>query len=194
MSNAPGEPSRDYARQLQEKFELYLLGLIFTLLGLAVQTATFGRSQIADTLELAGWLSLLTSGLVGLLRMEKIPVAHVADAAQLDCRKELTLVKDAASRGTTQVTELHKSVPPIDIGVVIANRESQVSNLGEIKKNLGREIRAKYTVHKWSFVLGLCLITTGRAYVPAQAMVDSLQHAPTSASAPAASVPTKKAP
>ena len=31
----------DYSRQLQEKFELYLLALIFTLLGLAVQTAKF---------------------------------------------------------------------------------------------------------------------------------------------------------
>ncbi len=73
MSEAPGRNTREYARQLQEKFELYLLGLIFTLLALAVQTAKFGAAPCADGLEVAGWVSLLISGLVGLSRMEGVP-------------------------------------------------------------------------------------------------------------------------
>jgi hypothetical protein len=52
MSEQSGKSDVDYARQLQEKFELYLLGLIFTLLALAIQTAKFGVSDWADAFEL----------------------------------------------------------------------------------------------------------------------------------------------
>src|SRR5688572_20620227 len=47
----------------QEKFEFYLLALIFTILGLAVQTAKFGSHVVADALELCSWAALLISGL-----------------------------------------------------------------------------------------------------------------------------------
>ena len=56
----------EYSRQLQEKFELYLLALTFTLLGLAVQTAKFGSFRMADALEILGWIALAISGLSGL--------------------------------------------------------------------------------------------------------------------------------
>ena|ERR1017187_3553235 len=66
---------REYGMQLQEKFELYLLGLIFTVLALAVQTAKFDNINIiAAYFELVSWVALLISGLVGLWRMELIPV------------------------------------------------------------------------------------------------------------------------
>jgi len=63
------------ANDIQEKFELYLVGLIFTILALSVQTSSFGTCRIADALELAGWAALLFSDISGLLRLEVVPVA-----------------------------------------------------------------------------------------------------------------------
>lgn len=56
------------ARRHQDTFELYVLGLTFTILGLSVQTASFGVALLADSAELLGWVSLLISGLFGLHR------------------------------------------------------------------------------------------------------------------------------
>ena len=65
-----------YARIPQEKFEYYLVALTFTLLGLSVQTVKFGSSNVADILELVGWVVLLLSGIMALLRLEMQPVVH----------------------------------------------------------------------------------------------------------------------
>lgn len=40
------------AQRIQEKFDAYLLGLIFTVLGLSIQTAKFGALPWADVLEI----------------------------------------------------------------------------------------------------------------------------------------------
>src|ERR1700675_3517520 len=65
----------DQAASTSEKFELYTISLVFTLLALSVQTAKFGDSYIADSSELLGWVTLLISGIFGLWRMELKPMA-----------------------------------------------------------------------------------------------------------------------
>ncbi len=66
---------QEKAMDVQEKLELYLLSLAFTLLALSVQTASFGTHPIGDTFELLGWGLLLISGITGILRLQHVPVA-----------------------------------------------------------------------------------------------------------------------
>lgn len=56
------------ARAYQDKFEFYFLGLTFTILGLSLQTASFGECVWSDVLELLAWILLLISGMTGLFR------------------------------------------------------------------------------------------------------------------------------
>lgn len=191
MSDLPGRGSRDYARQLQEKFELYLLGLIFTLLALAVQTAKFGASPWADGLEVAGWIALLISGLVGLSRMEWMPVAHETYAAQVDTEAERDRLRMAAEQGTRVVTVLDQ-VEPADIQALIADRDSGAKKLEAKTKEHQASIRRKYAVHKWTFVAGLCLLMGARAAAPVGQLIEGLQPKVTP-SASATSAPTPKA-
>ncbi|WP_322035135.1 hypothetical protein [Burkholderia cenocepacia] len=79
----------EHSRELQEKFELYLLALIFTILGLAIQTAKFGTYRAADVSQILGWVSLTVSGVCGLWRMGWIPV-ELKTGAHVDVRTELT--------------------------------------------------------------------------------------------------------
>ena len=65
---------REIAQKTQEKFEFYVISLVFTLLALSIQTSKFGSSNIADASELSGWVSLLVSGLAGLWRMQFVPI------------------------------------------------------------------------------------------------------------------------
>lgn len=58
-----------------EKFEFYFLGLTFTLLGAAIQTATFtGHSHASVIAEIIGWAGYALSGLIGLSKVEHLSV------------------------------------------------------------------------------------------------------------------------
>ena len=65
---------REVAAQAQEKFHFYLVGLVFTLLALSVQTEKFVGPALDDALEVGGWIALLCSGIAGLWRLEYVPV------------------------------------------------------------------------------------------------------------------------
>ena len=67
-------PNTEISIRLKERFEFYVIALAFTILGLSIQTASFGTSLPSDSFELLGWLFLFISGLVGLSRLEWIPV------------------------------------------------------------------------------------------------------------------------
>ena len=64
------------AREIETKFGFYTVALTFTILGLAVQTASFGANIAADFAELLAWMILLISGLNGLMRLEWLPTLH----------------------------------------------------------------------------------------------------------------------
>ena len=66
MTTFPETEEVKYARDLEAKLRFYMVALIFTILAASIQTATFGRSYVEDTLELAGWLALAIAGFSGL--------------------------------------------------------------------------------------------------------------------------------
>ena len=69
-SESAGHSNTAIAQRIQEKFDAYLLGLIFTILGLSIQTAKFGPSATADAFEVISWVLFLVAGLTGLSRFE----------------------------------------------------------------------------------------------------------------------------
>jgi NhaP-type Na+/H+ or K+/H+ antiporter len=75
-------------QRIQEKFQFYILGLIFTLLGLAVQTASFGSVVIADLFELGSWVCFLLSALVMISRLEWAPQFYGISDVQQELKAE----------------------------------------------------------------------------------------------------------
>lgn len=165
-------PSNDleYSRQLQEKFELYLLALIFTLLGLAVQTAKFGTNTFGDILELLGWLFLLASGLVGLSRLEWLPVAYKTNANLKNLEAEHNHLKEAAAAGVQDYPVLDQA-EPAHIDALIEDRSGAIKTVQGRLNELERTILRKYSIHKWLFVVGLTLLIGARGYPPVHAIL-----------------------
>ena len=155
----------EHSRELQEKFELYLLALIFTILGLAIQTAKLGTSRVADSLEVLGWLSLTFSGLSGLSRLEWVPVALKTGSQLQDIRKERQQLADAAEAGLHLIPVVDQP-EPANIHEVIANRDDAIGKVEAHIDKMDQRIRLKYDIHKWSFVIGLLLLIAARGYGP----------------------------
>ncbi|MCA8304172.1 hypothetical protein LGN24_22045 [Burkholderia seminalis] len=155
----------EHSRELQEKFELYLLGLIFTILALAIQTAKFGNSRVPDAFEILAWISLGLSGLVGLSRLEWVPVALLTNAKLQDVRQERDRLAGAAEAGMLRVPVVDET-EPVDIHTLIAARDEGIGKADARLKRIERKIIIKYEIHKWSFVAGLALLMAARAYIP----------------------------
>ena len=62
-------------QSVMEKYEFYFLALTFTILGASIQTADFSAySKAGVVAEIVGWAALGLSGLVGLSKIEALPV------------------------------------------------------------------------------------------------------------------------
>jgi hypothetical protein len=166
---------REIALDAQEKFEFYLIGLVFTLLALSIQTSKFGQSSIGDLLELLGWIALLISGLAGLSRLEYIPEIREKYASHDEFKEELSKLQAQKAKGETTlfVVESQSQQP---IGSLIENRLIAINTINKSIKALEAKNHTKYSVHKYAFVAGILLVATARAYIPATNLLCKLFH------------------
>ncbi len=155
---------REVAHQTQEKFEFYLLGLVFTLLGLSIQTAHLGQSIVADSCELLGWLSLFVSGLVGLWRLEYVPVWRLKFAQKEEFERKIDELRELQhTKGVKEafVLETQTSQP---IAERIGHYQEGISALNPILIELEQQNRWKYQVHRYGFAIGLSMLLVSRSY------------------------------
>lgn len=150
------------ARAITEKFEFYLLALVFTILGLAVQTAVLQREWFQYGFELSAWGLLLISGLAGLSQIEWSPViyAHFGqiqkDKVRLDAMKQ-------GLAGRPLITGTGDEIPLQDIQAKKSSLEEGISERRGILDELEKRNLLKYKIHKWTFVAGIISLSISRA-------------------------------
>lgn len=71
------DPILKQATELEHKLSFYFVALIFTILGLAIQTAKIGIDSWNVYLEIVSWGTLLISGLLLLSKLECLPVVYI---------------------------------------------------------------------------------------------------------------------
>jgi hypothetical protein len=64
------------AQDVHHKLEFYLVALAFTTAAFATQTGRFSGLVIGDVIELLSWVLFVLSGVLGLMRLEYLPVAY----------------------------------------------------------------------------------------------------------------------
>lgn len=159
--------------ELKAKFEFYMLGLIFAVLALSIQTAKFGISTAPDVLELLGWLSLFVSGLAGLLRGEWVPMLYTIAGKIEATERRIAQIEQALIQGmeypVTFVEADGEHVLPGEQAVqklrgAIAELERQEAR-GEAK------ILRRYTWMRTGLFVGLSFLIASRSYEPINALV-----------------------
>jgi hypothetical protein len=151
------DPNLEHSIQIQQKFEFYFLALVFTVLGLSIQTAEFS-SRFQAGCEIAAWLSLLASGLAGLSRMEWIAVAYKGHS-QLVHRK--TFLQQAGT-GRSLVAESGQRMSSAEANQFLKEVAGRVTEGESAMQRIEHRHWMKTFIHKWFFVGGLVLLMISR--------------------------------
>ena len=164
----------EIALRRQEKFETYLVGLVFTLLALSVQTASFGVSLAADVLELLSWVLLFVAGLAGLSRMEWIPELYRLASYRVEKEERVRSVKTAMLHGSREVLVVPtgKTVPASEYA---ARDADAVAKIAAREKELEKVQLGKYRILKWCFAGALAFLIVGRGWLPLLGVVERVR-------------------
>ena len=152
------DPNLEHSIQIQQKFEFYFLALVFTILGLSIQTAQLSF-WLQGILEIAGWLLLLTSGLVGLSRMEWIPVAYKGHSELVRRRAFL----QGANTGRSLMSESGQIMSDAEARQFVKDVEDSIKEAEPRMERIKRRHETKTFIHKWFFVAGVALLMISRA-------------------------------
>ncbi len=160
------DPNLELAQKIQQQFDFYFIALIFSILGLSIQKAKFGANVLADSLELAGWTSLLIAGLVGLSRLIWIPVAYKRSSDELQLKNIMDAVK-------AKLEGFQLSKTPIEL----ENHLKKVEGMYITARNEARDIQkkkiTKFRVKKYLFGIGVCCLVLARA-TPVMQLISAL--------------------
>src|SRR5690625_1584297 len=152
------------AQSILEKFEFYLLGLTFTLLGLSIQTADFHSAPTLSVWgELFGWLLLGVSGCVGLSKvLWTSSILHVKAHKENyeSLKKNVTL---AEAGGAPHVIDGY-SKEPVSFDEFNSKTDQQIARLEGTLNRLGKRHDIKHHIQWWCFVSGLAIVGAMRGY------------------------------
>jgi len=149
----------DHAIQTQQKFEFYFLALVFTVLGLCIQTSQFS-SEIQSVVEIGAWVCLFLSGIAGLSRMEWIPVLY-EHYSRLTTEKSFAR---EAKGGRSVIGESGEHLSDEEVRQYIGRAEERIEERSELMKGIEQRGKIKYLLHKWLFVVALGLLVISRAW------------------------------
>jgi len=159
-------PNTEISQRMQERFEFYVIALAFTLLGLSIQTASFGESVLSDSFELLGWLFLFISGLAGLSRLEWVPVMYNYHVEIQNHQSNIERLRQAQQVGQNKVVVVDDERGNVPIEEAIQAQENIIAQLQPETQKVEKWNSWKYKIHKWSFIVGLLFLLLSRSYAP----------------------------
>lgn len=164
MENINNEnPNIDIAIQVQRKFEFYLVALVFTILGLSVQTSTI-TGQWQCFFEIASLVMLLVSGLAGLSRLEWTSVAH-KHAGWLQKEENVLKIFNEGLRGRIVLGPSGERWSMEKLTEEKTQQQEHISKRKNEKEMVEKQLEWKYSIHKWCFAAGVCLLLISRIIV-----------------------------
>lgn len=169
----PIDPNIEVAQKYIERFEFYFVGLIFTILGLSIQTAKFFQTIIPDGFELLAWMSLLVSGFMGLIRIEWTPIAHQYISKKKGLSKEIDEITMHKGGGTEKLPGVDGE---IDTDELRENKTWALEKVGSNLKDVEKKLSYSYEIRKWLFLAGIILLVLARGIIPANGLMIKYFH------------------
>jgi hypothetical protein len=164
------DPNLAIAEHLQEKFDFYLIGLTFTVLGLSVQTAKLDGPAPKDTLELVSWSMLFVSGLAGLYRAERAPSLFRLGSVHVREQDRETRLREASREGAAAVhIGDDGTTRPIDEEIGKSTKAAAY-----VKNLLDRDytrLHRIYPLQRWLLAFGFATLLLARGYAVLSKMI-----------------------
>lgn len=140
-----------FAQKFQQQFEFYFTGLVFTLLGLAVQTGKSASHNWINYFELSGWIGLMVCGCVALHRLMMVPTLIKSQVELKRITTELDQLNTDLQNGRLSSTPI-----PTEDGSALTLSQA-IEQHTQSKKDIG-VIVSKF--QKWNSYKGwICMIT-----------------------------------
>jgi len=157
-----GDPNAEIAADIQSKFEFYFIGLIFTLLGLAIQTSKPNVVQSVAVCEVLSWVSLLIAGLIGMKRIVLAPLVMHGFAAIN--RTSIEIDQIDANRLTTTHVEIPGVGSELSHDEAIKVKEEGAKTIDVRNKKTNKLIVRLFKIQYWLFIFALTLLIYARGY------------------------------
>lgn len=152
--------------EVQIKFEYFFIGLIFSVLGLSIQTADFESTMsFVKITEIFGWFVLLASGIVGLNKLEGLPKLVLAGDYEQN-QKEITrqFTEQAMKNPEIQlIDDEGKLTEKVNVSTLVSRSKEREKIYEEVRDELADNHQKKNTFQRWSFYTGTSLLVVSRS-------------------------------
>lgn len=150
------------AREITHKFEFYFIALVFTILGMSIQTSSMMLEFKQYVFEIIAWVTFLISGLAGLSRLEWMGVYYRQHGA-LNENKQTHEMLDQGVKGRPVLKSHNQTWTKQELeserlkwADLVSYRENEI-------KKISKWVSIKYEIHKLAFVIGLIVLIIARS-------------------------------
>lgn len=159
-------PYREHALRMREKYDFYVVALVFTTLAFSLQTANMGVSYWADGAEFAAWLLLFLAGLIGLERLWYLPDIFDLRASLDETVGDLVKARALRKEGKTEVPSDFEPEHPYELEDFYSRAAERHARLSSDHSSETRASRCRHTVLLGAFLFGISMLIASRGAVP----------------------------
>lgn len=152
----------DQGNLVLEKFTPFFIGLTFSILALSVQLSITPKQVIPTIAEMAGWIALLTSGIVGLRHFQWQQVFYMHLTNMEANRNEKKQFIELKIKGTKTIPNHVEPEMPIDKAIEICAENEKISR--ESADKLADEQISKATWQRRAFYVGIISLMIARGW------------------------------
>lgn len=170
----PGLIHWEASQRLQERYESYLLSLTFTLLALAVQSASFGPIFWRNNVEILGWSALLVSGISGLSRAQWLPQLFGQFSRQSDAEDHARSLRNAKRKGAATIS-VEDEGPAYPITEWIKRAEADAVSIKTKANELEKKTQLRFRIQRAAFLIGLISLAVSRGWPALSSIAERLR-------------------
>ena len=162
-SNTDITPVINQALETDRKFEFYFSGLIFTLLGLSVQTSRPDADIVPVTLELLGSSLFLVSGIIAIIRLTWLRDRLWRFVDLETTNREMQDFERYKRDGGTYLIQQEDNTK-VAIAECIATKIEEDAILNDIISSLARKGTNYFKAQLWTFFAAILFIMISRVW------------------------------
>jgi hypothetical protein len=151
------------ALETERKFEFYFIGAIFTILGLAVQTAQVYTEASRNILSVGGFLFLAVSAICAFIALSRLVRRNWVIADMQDWEASLQALHGARAESILRVS-VDDQAEEVAVDNEITRLARRVTTEEAKAATMRNVILVSRELRNWAFLLGLALILLARTW------------------------------